>query len=73
MNKLSIAGLVLAAATAVFAQTKGALPGERAPARFNAKFDASAGVFVIEVRRDWAPFGADRFYNLVKSGFYDCE
>jgi peptidyl-prolyl cis-trans isomerase A (cyclophilin A) len=26
---------------------------------------------VIDVRRDWAPQGADRFYNLVKNGFYD--
>jgi peptidyl-prolyl cis-trans isomerase A (cyclophilin A) len=29
------------------------------------------GDFVIEVHRDWAPNGADRFYNLVKNGFYD--
>lgn len=28
-------------------------------------------MFVIEVRRDWAPNGADRFYNLVKNGFFD--
>ena len=26
---------------------------------------------MIEVHRDWAPFGADRFYNLVKIGFFD--
>jgi peptidyl-prolyl cis-trans isomerase A (cyclophilin A) len=38
---------------------------------FNAKFDTSAGTFVIQVHRDWAPIGADRFYNLVKSGFFD--
>lgn len=44
---------------------------EKAPAMFNAKFDTSAGVFVIEVHRDWAPNGADRFYNLVKNGFFD--
>ena len=35
------------------------------------KFDTSKGVFVIQVNRDWAPNGADRFYNLVKNGFYD--
>jgi peptidyl-prolyl cis-trans isomerase A (cyclophilin A) len=28
-------------------------------------------VFVIDVQRNWAPNGADRFYNLVKNGFYD--
>ncbi len=44
---------------------------ERAPDVFRANFDTSAGAFVIEVHRDWAPNGADRFYNLVKSGFYD--
>ena len=26
---------------------------------------------MIEVHREWAPIGADRFYNLVKNGFYD--
>jgi peptidyl-prolyl cis-trans isomerase A (cyclophilin A) len=44
---------------------------ETAPAAYKAKFDTSAGVFVIEVHRDWAPLGADRFYNLVKNGFFD--
>src|SRR6202162_6587144 len=44
---------------------------EQAPANFKARFDTNKGVFVIEVRRDAAPNGADRFYNLVKSGFYD--
>ena len=44
---------------------------EQAPATYKARFDTSAGVFVIQVNRDWAPLGADRFYNLVKSGFYD--
>ncbi|HEX7669211.1 MAG TPA: peptidylprolyl isomerase [Polyangiaceae bacterium] len=44
---------------------------EKAPDTYKARFDTSAGVFVIEVHRDWAPLGADRFYNLVKNGFYD--
>ena len=44
---------------------------EKAPATFKARFDTSAGPFVIEVQRDWSPLGADRFYNLVKNGFYD--
>jgi peptidyl-prolyl cis-trans isomerase A (cyclophilin A) len=41
------------------------------PATFKAKFATSKGNFVIEVRRDLAPLGADRFYNLVQAGFYD--
>ena len=44
---------------------------EMAPAKYKAKFDTTAGVFVVEVTRAWAPLGADRFYNLVKNGFYD--
>lgn len=50
---------------------KPATLAEKAPATFKAKFETSAGTFVIEVHRDWAPNGADRFYNLVKNGFYD--
>lgn len=44
---------------------------DQAPEMFKAKFMTSKGDFVIEVHRDWAPHGADRFYNLVKYGFYD--
>src|SRR5579864_6506018 len=44
---------------------------EMAPAMFKVNFDTSAGTFEVEVHRDWAPNGADRFYNLVKNGFYD--
>lgn len=42
-----------------------------APATFQARFETSAGEFVVEVHRDWAPYGADRFYNLVSNGYYD--
>ncbi|HJQ97955.1 MAG TPA: peptidylprolyl isomerase [Candidatus Polarisedimenticolaceae bacterium] len=42
-----------------------------APEVFKAKFDTTKGVFVIEVHRDWSPTGADRFYALVKNGYYD--
>ena len=44
---------------------------ETAPDVFRARFTTSIGAFVIEVHRDWAPLAADRFYNLVKNGFYD--
>lgn len=44
---------------------------ETAPAVFRARFETTKGAFVIEVHRDWAPHGADRFFNLVKNGFYD--
>lgn len=44
---------------------------EMAPAMYQVDFDTSAGTFVVEVHRDWAPNGADRFYNLVKNGYFD--
>jgi cyclophilin family peptidyl-prolyl cis-trans isomerase len=44
---------------------------EQAPATFRANLDTSKGAIVITVHREWAPVGADRFYNLVKNGFYD--
>lgn len=42
-----------------------------APAVFQVRFETSTGDFVMEVHRDWAPIGADRLYNLVRTGFYD--
>ena len=44
---------------------------DRAPSAFKARFDTSKGAFVVEVHREWAPIGVDRFYNLVANGFYD--
>lgn len=44
---------------------------EKAPDTFKAKFETSKGTFVVIVHRAWAPLGADRFYNLVRGGFYD--
>ena len=43
----------------------------KAPETFKVNFDTSAGPFVVEVTRAWAPRGADRFYNLAKNGFFD--
>lgn len=42
----------------------------KAPAVFKAKFTTTAGDFVVEVHRDWAPLGADRFYNLIRYGYF---
>ena len=42
-----------------------------APPRLRARFETSEGAFVLEVHRDWSPRGADRFYNLVRAGYYD--
>jgi peptidyl-prolyl cis-trans isomerase A (cyclophilin A) len=42
----------------------------KAPATFDVKFTTTKGDFVVQVNRAWAPLGADRFYNLVKHGFF---
>lgn len=47
------------------------LATEEAPATYRVRFETSAGNFVVECQREWAPRGADRFYNLVKAGFYN--
>lgn len=72
-------GLVAAAAVVVTAQVdlskaklrNPAALNEQAPATYKARFDTTKGPFVVEVTREWAQIGADRFYNLVKNGFYD--
>ncbi len=82
MRSALIGTVVLALPALVLAQGSGvdlskaklknpAALNEKAPDTYKAKFDTSKGAFVIEVHRDWAPRGADRFYNLVKNGFYD--
>lgn len=43
----------------------------QAPALFTATFKTTKGTFAVEVHRAWAPHGADRFYNLVKAGFFN--
>ena len=43
----------------------------KAPAVFRARFTTTKGKFDVTVHRAWAPRGADRFYNLVRAGFYD--
>ncbi len=44
---------------------------DQAPDEFAVKFETSKGEFTVTVKREWAPNGADRFYNLVQNGFYD--
>ena len=44
---------------------------QESPAEFTVLFATSAGDFKIHVAREWSPRGADRFYNLVKNGFYN--
>lgn len=43
---------------------------QTAPDTFRVTFQTTAGDFVVEARRHWAPRGVDRFYNLVREGFF---
>src|SRR4051794_280979 len=43
----------------------------RAPDRFRVRLETSKGLILLEIHREWAPHGADRFYNLVRQGYYD--
>lgn len=45
--------------------------GEEDAKTYRVKFETTAGDFIVEVHRDWAPVGAERFHELVKSGFFD--
>jgi peptidyl-prolyl cis-trans isomerase A (cyclophilin A) len=42
----------------------------KAPDSFKVKFTTTKGDFIVQVTRSWAPLGTDRFYNLVRSGFF---
>ena len=44
---------------------------DQAPETYDVSFATTKGDFVVHVVRAWAPLGADRFYNLVKNGYYD--
>ena len=43
----------------------------RAPEKYVVRLDTTKGPILIECIRDWSPHGADRFYELVTSGYYD--
>jgi peptidyl-prolyl cis-trans isomerase A (cyclophilin A) len=48
-----------------------ALLAQSAPASFRVRLETTKGPIVIEVHRDWAPRGADRFFELVTARYFD--
>ena len=73
---VALAGLILAGCSSVpepKKETAAPKPARTsgAPDVYKVKFVTSKGPFVIEVHREWAPLGADRFYELVKAGYYN--
>jgi len=78
---MAAAGLVLVGCSSSSNESKSAPPATKeeppvvkkvqAPDVYKVDFDTSKGHFVVEVHRDWAPIGADHFYELVQAKFYD--
>ena len=82
VRRIAFAGAALvglaapAVAPAVAQRAAYANPGtlqmsRRAPEHFRARFTTSVGDFTVDVTRAWSPRGADRFYNFVRTGYYD--
>jgi peptidyl-prolyl cis-trans isomerase A (cyclophilin A) len=78
LGLLAAIGVARAQNTNQATKTASASPGVTDPAKRNAKapdtfkvqFNTTKGKFTIEVTRSLAPSGADRFYNLVRSGYF---
>ena len=80
MKLLHIAALTVALATILPAQSPATSPllnpddpvfSVQAPSRFFVRLETSKGLMLLDVERRLAPNGVDRFYNLVRHGFYD--
>ena len=64
--------LTMFAAVAACGEAKtDAVPSGPAPDSFRVAFTTNKGAFVVEATRAWSPNGADRFYALARSGFFD--
>ncbi|HQT94177.1 MAG: hypothetical protein B7Z68_05850 [Acidobacteria bacterium 21-70-11] len=70
-NAASRVGASAPAAAAFLLHPDAPEVNRQAPPRFDVRLETSKGPIVIAVHRDWAPHGADRFYNLVRAGYYD--
>jgi peptidyl-prolyl cis-trans isomerase A (cyclophilin A) len=58
-------------ATALVALVAAAPAAAKAPSTYKVSFTTTKGTFDVAVTRAWAPHGADRFYELVRAGYYD--
>jgi peptidyl-prolyl cis-trans isomerase A (cyclophilin A) len=68
---LAIGVSAVAAACGGSSRDAAAVPAGPAPDSFRVAFATSKGTFVVAAHRTWSPNGADRFYALVRSGFFD--
>lgn len=68
---LSLLLLSVALSSEIRSMADEAAIADQAPETYQVLFETSKGNFTVEVHREWAPNGADRFHKLVESGFYD--
>ncbi len=68
---LAIAAALLCGCSPQSGPGSGPAKLEHAPDVYKVKFETSKGDFVVQVNKAWAPIGAERFFQLVQSGFYD--
>jgi len=66
-----VAGRVSPSASSALLDPSSAFWRDTAPSVYHARVETSRGAFVMEIHRAWAPIGADRFYNLIRAGYYD--
>ena len=72
MIRGKFSALVLLAAITALSSCRGSKSETNpAPGEYKVRLQTSKGDVLILVHRDWSPFGADRFYELTKLGFYD--
>ena len=72
---LCVLAVVLAGCSSTGTKPSGEAPRKaerlKPPETYRVRFDTTQGPFVVEVQREWAPRGADRFFELVQGRFYD--
>src|SRR5438270_643731 len=66
-----LTAMLLAGCSKEAAPTAGPPKLEHAPDVYRIKFETSKGEFFLQVNKEWAPVGAERFFQLVQTGFYD--
>jgi cyclophilin family peptidyl-prolyl cis-trans isomerase len=67
----AFAGAALAQSPAALRNPKHELWSRPAPSTYRVRFETTKGAFTLEATRSLAPHGADRFYHLVETGYYD--
>jgi len=68
--RVFVAALALVCLAATLTLDGAAAPAT-APARFRVRLKTTKGDIVIDIHRDWAPLGVDRFHELVRVGYYN--